>query len=145
MITWLFDVLLLPFGQHHTLGLIWLSLLTGVAMAFIFKATSNQEAIKRSRDRFKAYILEIRIYQDHLTDILSGFWGTVRANLVYLRYALFPIFILIIPVVIVFMQMDERYGRKPFENGDASLLSVRLAPGTDPFRVDAGIGSVAVP
>ena len=62
IITTIFDILLVPFaGQHHSLALIAISALTGVAMIFIFKATSNQRRLKQTRDRFKAHILEMRI------------------------------------------------------------------------------------
>jgi hypothetical protein len=42
--------------------------------------------------------------------------------------------VLIVPVVIVFMQMDERFSRRPLSTGAATLISLRLAEGVDPLE-----------
>jgi hypothetical protein len=137
VITWLFNVILLPFGTtHHTLALVGLSILTGVGMAFVFKWTSNDKAIRAAKDKLKARILEMRIYQDDPVLILKGFGGTLRSNLVYLGTLIKPFLVLIIPVVIVFMQMDERYSRRHLADGSKTILSVQLKEGIDPFETD---------
>jgi hypothetical protein len=135
MISGFFDILLLPFGKaHHTLGLVWLSLLTGAGMAFVFKWTSNDKAIRRAKDRLKGRILEMRIYQDDPTLIVKAFGGTLRSNVVYLGTFLRPFAVLIVPVAIVFMQMDERYGRANLPESSTTVLSVQLREGFDPFQ-----------
>jgi len=143
-ITVVFDLLVFPFGDHRTAALAVLSLLCGVAMIFIFRATSNQAAIKRTRDLFKARILEMRIYQDDFVLIMKGFGGAIAANGSYLRVSLKPILILVAFVLVVFIQLDERYGVAPFQSGDTTLLSVTLSEGTNvmtvPTRVDPGDG-----
>jgi hypothetical protein len=140
VITKFFDVLLLPFGQtHQTLALVALSLLTGIGMAYVFKLTSNQKRIKVAKDRFKARVLEMRIYQDDPVLILSGFFGAMKMNLFYLSTVLKPFFILILPVVIVFMQMDERFSRYNLDKGETTLLTVTLKEGFDPISADVSL------
>ncbi|MDI6809300.1 MAG: hypothetical protein QME66_10005 [Candidatus Eisenbacteria bacterium] len=140
IITWLLDLLVLPFGKtHHTLGLVWLSLLTGVGMAFVFKLTSNQEKIKKSKDRFKSFILEMRIYQDDLGAIFRAFLNSLKANLAYLRYIVVPFLVIIIPAAIIFMQLDERYGRRYIAPGSTTLVTIRLVRGADPYAVSSSI------
>ncbi len=135
IITGFFDLLVLPFGRtHHTLALVWLSLLTGVGMAYVFKLTSNQKKIKRAKDRFKSYILEMRIYQDDLGAVIRAFFRALIANFGYLAQTLRPLLVLIVPVVIIFMQLDERYARGHMPVGSTSLLTVGLESGTDPFE-----------
>jgi hypothetical protein len=133
VISQIVDVLVLPFGRtHHTLQLVWLSLLTGLGMAYVFKLTSSQRAIKRTKDRLKARILEMRIYQDDAVLILRGLGGALRNNLLYLGTIFVPFLIIVVPVAIVFTQLDQRYSRSNLVPGSKSLLTVQLKEGFDP-------------
>lgn len=134
VITHIVDVLVLPFGRtHHTLQLVWLSLLTGVGMALVFKITSSQKTIKRTKDRFKARILEMRLYQDDPVLIFRGFGGALKNNLFYLGTIFVPFLIMIVPVAIVFTQLDQRYSRSYLTPGSTARLSVQLREAFDPF------------
>lgn len=150
-ITRLFDILLMPFGDHRSAALIGISLLSGVAMIYIFKATSNQSEIKRARDLFKARILEMRLYQDDLVLIFKALWGAIASNGVYLKVSLKPILVLVAFVVLIFIQLDARYGVAPLQSGDTALLTVELADGADVMSVptsihtDDGLSVQAVP
>jgi uncharacterized membrane protein (DUF106 family) len=140
IITGFFDVLVLPFGTtHQTLALVWISLLTGVGMAYAFKITSNQKAIKKAKDRLKARILEMRLYQDDPVLIFKGLGGALRGNLVYLSTILVPFVVIVIPVMIVFMQLDGRYAKRYLESDATTILTVQLKEGTDPFVTDVGL------
>lgn len=140
IVTLILDALLVPFGTaHRALELVWLSLLTGVGMAFVFKLTSNRERIKASKDRFKSYILEMRIYKDDLGIVLGAFLKALRANAGYLRHILVPFLVLVVPAAIVFLQLDERYGRSEIPAGSTTILSVFFAEGTDPSANHASV------
>ena len=135
IVTRLFDVIVVPFGDHRTVALSVISLLTGVAMIFVFKATSNQRRIKETRDRFKARILEMRLYQDDIVLIHKALFAALATNLTYLRASIKPILVLVAFVFVIFIQLDERYGRRALEPGEKALLSVTLKDGLDPMRV----------
>lgn len=138
VISQIVDVLVLPFGRtHHTLQLVWLSLLTGFGMAYVFKLTSSQRAIKRTKDRLKARILEMRLYQDDVVLILRGLGGALRNNMVYLGTIFVPFLIMVVPVAIVFTQLDQRYSRSNLVPGSNPLLTVQLKEGLNPF--DTGV------
>ena len=140
IITTILDVLLVPFGDtHHTLGLVWLSLLTGAAAAYAFKITSDARAVRKAKDRFKSYILEMRIYRDDLATVLGAFSGALWSNVFYLRSILKPLLVIIVPIAVVFLQLDERYGRSNLTPGSSTLVTVRLAEGLDPRALDASI------
>jgi len=144
VITHIVDVLVLPFGRtHQTLQLVWLSLLTGFGMAYVFKLTSSQRAIKRAKDRVKARILEMRLYQDDPVLIFRGLGGALRNNLVYLGAIFVPFLIIVVPMAIVFMQLDQRYSRTNLDPGATALLTVQLNEGIDPFQtsVDLTLGN----
>ena len=131
IVTRFFDLLVIPFGDDRSLALAGLSLACGVVMIFLFKATSNQTAIRRTRDQFKARILEMRLYQDDVVLILKALGGALASNGSYLRVSLKPILVLLLFVLVVFIQLDERYGRGPFAPGDRTVLTVTLKDGAD--------------
>jgi hypothetical protein len=129
------DVLVLPFGRtHHTLQLVWLSILSGFGMAYVFKLTSSQKAIRRAKDRIKARVLEMRLYQDDPVLIFSGLAGALTNNLRYLGTIFVPFLIIIVPIAVVFMQLDQRYSKSNFEPNSLALLTVDLKIGFDPFQ-----------
>jgi len=140
MITGLFNLLVLPFGgANHTLALIVLSVLTGVAMAFVFKWVSNDRAVRTAKDRLKARILEMRIYQDDPLLIIRGFGGTLKSNLGYLGAVGRPMIVLMIPLIVVWMQLDERYSRGPLQEGSTTLLQIEMRDGFNPYDRDIQI------
>ena len=140
LITGLINVLVLPFGStHHTLELVWLSLLTGLGMAYVFKLTSNQKAIKLAKDRVKARILEMRLYQDDPVLIFRGLGGALKGNFAYLGKIVVPFIVIVIPVAVIFMQLDERYSRAYLRPGSSTFLSVQLKEGFDPFEMRVGL------
>lgn len=141
MITSFFNLLVSPFGQNHTWALVALSLLTGVIMAFVFKWTSNPRAIRAAKDRIKGRILEMRIYQDDPAIILKAFGGTLVSNARYLGAILVPFIALIIPVMIIFMQLDERYARRPLGETQQTVLSVELKDGIDPYETPVDLST----
>lgn len=133
ILTTIFDVLVLPFGSNRTAALWGLSLVTGVALIFLFRATSNQGRIKASRDAFKGRILEMRLYQDDIVLILKALGAALWTNVTYLRASLKPILVLLVVALPVFIQLDERYGRERLEPGATALLEVTLKDGVDPL------------
>ncbi len=140
VITLFFDLVLVPFGRtHHTAALVGLSLLTGVGMAFVFKWTSNEKSIRAAKQRLKARILEMRIYQDDPVLIVRAFGGTLFSNVRYIGALMRPMAVLIVPIIIVFMQMDERFSRAPLSEGTTTVLSVQLAKDVDPFETPVAL------
>ncbi|MCH7549023.1 MAG: hypothetical protein IH969_05715 [Candidatus Krumholzibacteriota bacterium] len=135
IITSVFDLLVAPFGSNAGLALSVLSALCGVAMIFLFRATSNQVRIRRIRDIFKARILEMRIYQDDLALIFRALGRALSTNWAYLRASMRPIVVLLLFIVPVFIQLDERYGRSPLSVGDATVLTVTLKDGANVMAV----------
>jgi uncharacterized membrane protein (DUF106 family) len=135
IVTSAFDIIVIPFGAHRTIALAGISLLTGVALIFLFKATSDQERIKRARDKFKARILEMRIYQDDIVLIHKALFAALATNFSYLRASFKPILVLVAFVFVVFVQLDARYGRSPLRPGNHALFAVTLKDGLDPTRV----------
>jgi uncharacterized membrane protein (DUF106 family) len=122
-ITGLFDVLLWPFGTLPPIwGLALISVLTGIVMLFVFKLTSRQAKIRAAKDLIKGYLLQIRLYRDDLSLMFAAQKGILKANLTYLKYSVVPIAFIIVPVVLIMIQLNLRYGASPMEPGQTFIV-----------------------
>ncbi|OGD27248.1 MAG: hypothetical protein A2Y56_03040 [Candidatus Aminicenantes bacterium RBG_13_63_10] len=133
----IFDVLFLPFARLNPWwGMIFISLLTGLFMLFIFKRFSNQKAIRLTKDRIKAHLLEFRLYKDSPSATGRAFGLVLLQNLRYLSLTLKPLLVMIIPLVLILAQLNVRFGFKPLEPGEAVLLKVGTAEGVNLLQAD---------
>lgn len=123
-----FDLLLNPF---QSLDPIWplliFSLVTGIIMLLIYRYTSNQKGIKETKNRIKAHLLEIRLFKDDLGILLSAQKNILRYNLTYMKHAVKPMLFMIIPVLLILIQLEGWFGRKPLDIGESAIVSVKLA------------------
>jgi hypothetical protein len=93
----------------------------------------------------------MRLYQDDPVLIFRGLGGALKGNFVYLGKIVVPFIVIVIPVVVIFMQMDERYSRSHLRPGSSTLLSVQLEAGFDPFEtevvlsIDGGVVTHGMP
>jgi uncharacterized membrane protein (DUF106 family) len=136
-ITRAFDVLLAPFAMLNPwVGLVVVSVVTGVVMLIIFGKTSNQRKITETKDKLKAYIMEMWIFRNDTLVMFSAIGNVIRSNIQYLRHSLRPLLFIIVPVLIIMVQLGIRYGNQPFEPGDVTVLSAELRDGVRPTETD---------
>jgi hypothetical protein len=125
----LFDGLFYPFRSVSPwLPLVLLSFLAGIMMLLVFRFTSNQTAIRRVKDRMQAHLLEVRLFSDQLSVVLRAYGRILRWTLAYLAHALVPLAVMTVPLVLLLVQMDFRFGHQPLRPRDSFLLKV-LATG----------------
>ncbi|MFZ1946937.1 MAG: hypothetical protein WAW06_05275 [bacterium] len=128
-----FSLLLKPFeGGHAYGGIIFISILTGAVMLALFKLTSNQKAMKEVKTRISAYFLEMRLYKDDVSCVMASQRRILLANLGYMKLALLPAVVLIVPVVLIMIQLNLRYAFTGLEPGQTALVKVILEEGVDP-------------
>jgi uncharacterized membrane protein (DUF106 family) len=123
-LTRFFDALVWPFQRWPAGGLLVISILTGVAMLLMFKATSNQRAIRRTRDLIRAHMLAMRLFRDEAAVVVASQKKVLRTNLTYLRYAVVPIVFILPLVVLIMVQLNLRYGPAPARPGEAVVVKV---------------------
>jgi len=141
----LFDLVFLPFrGLGPWAGMIVVSLLTSFLMLFVFRRTSNQEGIRKSKNRIKAHLLELRLFSDSLSVTLRAQRRILAANLRYVGYNAKPMLVMIVPVLLILIQIDLRYGSESLKPGDAALVKVRLAGDRLPSEVTAVLDSTSL-
>lgn len=128
--TLLFDLICAPF---RTLAPVWaltvISLVTGVILLWIFGKVSNQGAIRVIRDRIRGNLIGVRLFQNDIGVVLRLQGRILWDTLVYMRYSIVPMFILMVPVLLVMTQLNLRFGARPLQPGEQALLEVQLKEG----------------
>ncbi len=133
-----FEILVLPFRSLNPWwAMLLVSLLTGLLMLIIFKYTSNQAGIRRTKDRIKAHILEMRLYQDSLAVSFSAQGGILKANLKYMSHSIKPLAVMIVPVLLVLIQLNFWFGYTSLKTNQPTLLKLKLKETINPMELDA--------
>ena len=139
IVTKVVDVLLMPFGSHRVAGLIVFSMLTGAALTLLYRALANEAAIRRTREVFKARVLEMRLYPDDMVLILRALAGAIAAQGSYLKVAAKPILIVALIAIPLFIQVEARYAHAPITPGDRTIVTARLKSGLDVLTVPSAM------
>ncbi len=114
-----------------------ISVFTGVAMLFIFKATSDQDGIRRAKNLVKGHFLAIRLYKDEVSLMMNTMKNIILSNLLYMRKSLRPMLFLTLPVGFILVQLGSRYEYRPLRVGEASIVTLRVADrNIDPMLIE---------
>ncbi|MCD4689850.1 hypothetical protein K8S17_00145 [bacterium] len=135
-----FDIVLAPFARMHPIvGLLVVCAGAGVVMQFIFGKTSNQKMIAFTKNKLKAYIMEMWLFRNDPRVMFGAIGSVVRYNLQYLRHSLRPIIFLFIPVLFIMVQLGIRYAHEPLVPGETTVVTVALANGVRATEVDVSL------
>lgn len=120
----------------------------GIATLLVMRRFSDQAAIRLARARMKAHLYELRLFNDDPVLMLRAQKNLLRWNLRYLKLALAPAAIMTVPAVLLALQLDALYGKRPLAVGEALVVTAEMKPGvkleainptlevTSPFRVE---------
>lgn len=126
----IFGILLWPFrGLHPAVGLIVLSVVTGIVMLVIFGKTSNQTAIHRAKSRLKAHIAEIWLFRNDLREMLLAVLRVLAHTGRYFAHSLRPLIFLLLPVLIIMVMLGVRYQLRPFYPDETTIVTVTVDDG----------------
>lgn len=132
VINLIFRVAFAPFNSMPPIvGLIVISVIAGVVLLYVFKLTSNQDAIAAVKDRIKGGFLEIKLFQDDPGIVAGAFGRILWSNFVYLRYSMVPVLFMLVPVVLILVQCDMRYGVRPLKADESAVFIVHLNKGAE--------------
>lgn len=135
VLTKLFDIILYPFSFISPFwGILFLSILMSFVVLYIYKWISSPRAVKSAKDKIKADILAIRIYKDLWRVIAGSFFKSLGHTFHYFGLNLLPLLIIIPILFPAFVQMDIRYGMKPFQVGDEIIIKAAFSQ--DPNDLD---------
>jgi hypothetical protein len=131
------DLVVYPLaGLDPVWALAFLSLLTGLAMLWIYSRFSDQTGIRSSKDKIRGYLLGVRLFQHDVTVVLGLQARILRETLTYFRHSLTPLAIMLLPLVLVVTQLYLLFGQRPLDAPDL-LDRVRLEA-SPALEVEAG-------
>jgi hypothetical protein len=105
-----------------------IGVVTGVVMLIVFKYTSNQSAIKRTRDQIKANMLALSLFRDNLWVSLRCQSRLLFAAVRLVWHALVPMAVLAIPMILILGQLALWYQARPLDIGEESIMTVQFKP-----------------
>jgi uncharacterized membrane protein (DUF106 family) len=134
-VTEFFTFLLKPFENGYAFpGIIFISLLTGGVMLLLFRLTSNQDAMKEVKTKISAYFLEMRLYKEDISTVMASQRRILRANMEYMKLAVVPAVVMIVPVILIMVQLNLRYAETGLKPGDTAIVKVKVEEGVDLLR-----------
>ncbi len=132
----LINLLFLPFSSLPPwVAMVVISLLTALLMLFIYKKISNQEGIRRVKNRLKASLMEIRLYQNDMRAQLQSQKELLSANLQYLLYNLKPLLVMIWPIFLLLAQLNLWFASRPPRPGETFLVKAGFIKTVDLERL----------
>jgi len=120
-----------------------ISAIMGVLLLILFKYTSNQKAIGKTRNYIKANMLALKLFKDELSVTFASqgkmFWGAFRL----LFHSLRPLLVMMIPVVMILAQMAGWYQFRPLQPGETALVTIKLNNNSSDTLPDVKIAPLA--
>jgi uncharacterized membrane protein (DUF106 family) len=136
----IFNLIFFPFrSMSPWVGMILISFLTALLMLFVFRFTSNQEGIRRVKNKIKAHLLELRLFKDSLSLSFKAQGNILRYNLRYISYSAKPLLVMIIPLILILIQLNLWFGYEALTPGQETILKVELEEGQNPLDIDLAL------
>ncbi|MFQ5484136.1 MAG: hypothetical protein ACE5DO_02255 [Desulfobacterales bacterium] len=122
-----FDLVWLPLlrGPWY-IDFIVISVLSALLFLVIFKKLSNQKMIRFYKNRILGHIFSIRLYKDQPILTLKIVFSIFGCQLIYLKYMLTPLIVIFLPLIVVSVQLNNRYGYLPLKGEDHVLIEAKL-------------------
>ena len=121
------DLLLAPFAKTAPFwGIFFLSVVTSLFVLVVYKAVSSPKKVKDTKNRIKANILAIRLYRDFWKIIVASFFKSLYYTGKYFVLNLGPLLLVLPLMFLLFVQMDIRYGMRPFNPGESIVVKARF-------------------
>lgn len=126
-LTGCFDLLVWPFKTWAPIWpMLWISLVAGIVMLWIFGKVSNQDAIKIIRERIRGNLIGVRLFQNDIGVLLRLQVTILIDTLRYMKLSMIPMVILIGPVILIMIQLNLRFAIRPLEPGETAVVKVQV-------------------
>jgi hypothetical protein len=127
VLTFLFGLVYMPLKWLGPLwSLVGISWLAGIFFVWVFGKVSNQDAIRRTRDRLSGELLGLRLFKDDLRVFFGIQFQVLLWTFRYLRHSLVPMLILMVPTILILIQLNYHYGLRPLRVGEQAVVKVKL-------------------
>ena len=144
-LTPLFDLLCWPFlGLPPIWAMAFVSLISGVAMVWIFGKVSDQGTIKVLRDQIRGNLIGVRLFQSDIGVVLKLQGRIFGDTFRYMKLALVPLVVLLVPVLLIMTQLNLRFAVRPLAPGEATVVKAvvrdaEVLAETASLEADAGV------
>lgn len=129
LLGWIMSLIFAPIsGWPAQVSLIVWSALTGVLLAWVFRYTSNQAALRSAADQIRAQLLSIKLFKDDLGVMFRAQSKLFQAIGRRLLHSMLPLCVLIVPVVLLLIQLARWYEYEPLALGESSVVQLQLSP-----------------
>jgi hypothetical protein len=110
----------------------WLSatliaVVTGVLLLAVFKYTSNQNAIKRTRNDINAHLLALKLFKDSTAVCLRAQGRILLGALRLFVLAIVPMLVMAVPVTLLLEQLALWYQFRPLRVGEETVVTMKLS------------------
>jgi len=130
--------LLYPFGRFAPIwGLLFLSIVAGAAMVWLFGRISNQSRVRALKTTMKGHLLEVWIFRDQLRNVVKAEGRVMRQTGKYILCSLPSFLVLMLPVIVLMIHLQAQYGYRPLRPNEPALLKVFLADSANQAAADA--------
>ena len=123
------------------LSLALLAAAAGIGMLWVIGKVSNQNAVRLTRRRIQATLLEFRLFWDEPRVVWRAQKRLLRLNGRYLTLMLPPVLIGAVPLAFLMIRMEGLYGLAPLPIARPAIITVQLAgpinEQTPPPRLEA--------
>lgn len=114
----------------------WLSatiiaIVSGMAMLIAFKYTSNQRAIKRTRQDIRANLLAAKLFHDSLPVGFRAQGRVLFAAVRLLLFAIVPILAMLVPMTLLLGQLALWYQARPLRINEEAVITLKLRGDAD--------------
>ena len=140
-----FDHLLGPLQVLGPAGFVAATALAGGLLALLlFRLLAPRERLRRARGRLTGALLAIRLFRDTPAATLRGLVLLLAAFPGYLKLALPPLAVTLLPLLLLYVHLAGRLDHRPLAPGERTLVSLVLAPegGGEEARIEAEPGLV---
>jgi hypothetical protein len=88
---------------------------------------SSPAKVRETKNLIKAHILAIRLYRDFWRTIIASFFKSLYYTGKYFALNLLPLLLVLPLMFLLFVQMDIRYGMRPFRAGESFTVKARFS------------------
>ncbi len=113
-------------GLPELAGLAVIALVAAIGMLMVYKLASNQDGIAAVKSKIHACLFEIRLFNDDIRAMLRAQWELLGHNMRYMRFALVPMAIMIVPFFLLIAQLQFRYGYHAMAPGQPVIVQATL-------------------
>ena len=110
-----------------SVSLLLVSIVAGTVLLWLFSKVSNQRAIRATKKRLQARLLEMRLYGDDPKVVVRAQRALLGENLRYFALMLRPAMFAMLPMATLLVLMEGFYGQRPIAPGEQSIVTVQLA------------------